>query len=62
MKSTLQSNPVTNIEPPRDHIVGAYPYELQQVNQAKKTIFFQPIKSQHLSAKSENDQKCDLEK
>ena len=54
MKRTLESNPVTNAEPLRVHIVGAYPYELQPLNQAKNSINFQPIKIQHLTAKSEN--------
>ena len=38
MKRTPKSNPVTTAEPLRVPIVGAYPDELQPVNQAKKTI------------------------
>ena len=36
MKRTPKSNKVTNTEPLRVPIVGAYPDELQPVNQAKK--------------------------
>ena len=53
MKITPPSNPVTNVNPLRVHIVEAYPDELQPVNQAKHQIFFQLIRSQHLTAKSE---------
>ena len=40
IKITSQSNPVTNAEPLSMHIVGAYPDELQPVNQAKTDNFF----------------------
>ena len=53
MKKTPQSNPVTNAEPLRVPIVGAYPYKLQPVNQEKNPINFQPITIQHLTTKSE---------
>ena len=53
MKNTAQSNTATNAETLRVPIVGSYPDELQPLNQAKNPILFQPIRSQHLTAKIE---------
>ena len=51
MKSTPQSKPIANAKTLRVPIVEAYPDDLQPVNQAKTT--FQPIRSQHSTAKNE---------
>ena len=60
MKMAPQSKPFANAEPLRVHIVYAYPYELQPVNQAKTlSLFFSQSEARilQLQQKLKNYQK-----